>query len=175
MLSKTRADELFSYDTKSGHLVRKIRPANSVKIGDIAGSTALRGSNLCYLEVHIDNVSYLVHRVIWLIVTGCWPRLIDHINGDGVDNRWINLREVNHQNNSKNMRLNNKNKAGLLGVYWSNKHNKWAASICNDGKSEHLYWGPCFFEACCRRKSAELRYGFHSNHGRRPQGQTAEI
>ena len=35
-----------------------------------------------------------------------------------------------------------------------------------NSKDRHLYYGKDFFEACCRRLSAELELGYHANHGR---------
>jgi hypothetical protein len=48
-----------------------------------------------YRAIRVDGGLYLEHRVIWLLVTGVWPEgVIAHVNGDGHDNRWNNLRHV---------------------------------------------------------------------------------
>lgn len=56
---------------------------------------------------------------------------IDHINGNGLDNRRANLRVCEHKNNSKNRKLNINNTSGYKGVH--KYQNKWRAEIRNDG------------------------------------------
>ena len=43
---------------------------------------------------------------------------------------------------------------------------KWRAFI-SSGNSKPIYLGESadFFESVCRRKSAEIKYGYHANHG----------
>ena len=110
---------------------------------------------------------YLLHRVIWLIETGEWPKQIDHINGDPADNRWTNLRNVENTRNMRNKAMFKNNTSGIMGVCWGKKGKRWYSTIYDKGKIVPLYWGLDFFEACCRRKSAELKYGYHKNHGKR--------
>jgi len=48
-------------------------------------------------------------------------------------------------------------KSGINGVSLEkNKH--WVSNICTKGIYKSLYRGNDFFEACCARKSAELKY-----------------
>ncbi len=109
------------------------------------------------------------HRVVWEQANGPIPDgfMVDHINGDGRDNRLVNLRLVDHSDNAKNAKRYSTNKSGVTGVSWDTAGRKWMASICSRGKREVLGRFDTLFDAACSRKSAEVRYNFHANHGRR--------
>lgn len=91
---------------------------------------------------------------------------IDHINGDTSDNRAVNLREVTNQDNHKNMKRHKGNKSGHTGVYWNTAVHKWQAYIAVDGKQKYLGIYDDVKDAAKVRKEAEIKYGFHKNHGR---------
>lgn len=124
-----------------------------------------------YLQIGLFKRPYLVHRLIWLYMTGKWPIEIDHINGDRRDNRWCNLREATPAENRKNMGLPINNKSGCRGVYWYPRYQKWEVTIRINGK--HIYLGRYadYDEAVRVRKTAEVEHGFHENHGERPSWQ----
>lgn len=64
---------------------------------------------------------------------------VDHINGDGLDNRKENLRISNKFTNGSNRSRNNKNNtSGYRGVYWSKKNKRWFASIQHKRKQIFL-------------------------------------
>lgn len=78
---------------------------------------------------------YKVHRIIWLYMTGEWPKaFIDHVNGDGLDNRWANLREATIAENAKNRRLNRNNTSGFKGVSFAKRANKYTAQVTANRK-----------------------------------------
>lgn len=55
--------------------------------------------------------------------------LTDHINGNRLDNRKINLRNCNQSQNQANVRLCKTNKSGFKGVFWKEKAKKFVAAI----------------------------------------------
>jgi hypothetical protein len=63
---------------------------------------------------------------------------IDHINGNGLDNRRANLRLCTRAENSWNRGLQSNNSSGYKGVCWNKRRKKWMAGIKVDGKSKHL-------------------------------------
>lgn len=65
--------------------------------------------------------------------------------------RWATATDQMH-----NRRVNHRNTTGISGV--SKNNGKWLVSIGFESKRIYLYYGSDFFEACCRRKSAENKY-----------------
>jgi len=66
-----------------------------------------------------------------------WP-MVDHINGDGLDNRRSNLRPASIATNNRNARLRRDNTSGFKGVAWDRKGSSWRAYIRLDGRRHHL-------------------------------------
>lgn len=58
---------------------------------------------------------------------------VDHINGDGLDNRRCNLRICTHSQNHMNSKSRNGSSSKYKGVTWLKKENKWWARIKVDG------------------------------------------
>jgi hypothetical protein len=83
---------------------------------------------------------------------------IDHINGDGTDNRRSNLRPCNHAQNMQNSRLARDNTSGHKGVYFDGRRNKWFAKINAFGKSYYLGQYDRFEDAVAAREEAALKY-----------------
>ena len=147
-----------------GELYWKIKPSTAAWIGKKAGQL----NNKNRFQVNYKGYIYYIHRIIWTMHEGAWPVLeIDHINGDGTDNRIENLREVNRTVQNKNAALRKDSTTRIVGVHWNMQSSKWRAQICFKSKQRHLGLYEDFFEACCARKSAERKYGFHVNHGRK--------
>ena len=90
---------------------------------------------------------------------------VDHIDGNGLNNRWNNLREVSSQENNMNMRLSSNNTSGVTGVCWATRDKRWIANIKVNRKNKCLGYFTDFNEAVAARKAAEIEHGFHCNHG----------
>ena len=64
---------------------------------------------------------------------------VDHINGDGLDNRKANLRAVTIMQNSWNMKKVRRNCwSRYKGVTWNKRRNKWVAQIMTRGETKFL-------------------------------------
>lgn len=120
-----------------------------------------------YYQGAIFNSPHLIHRVIWAMVNGEWPSdQVDHINGDKLDNRPENLRDVTSQENLRNQKMYCNNTSGHTGVRWYKGRRKWRATIHVSGKRTHLGYFTSKDDAIAARKAAEIEHGYHPNHGR---------
>jgi hypothetical protein len=63
---------------------------------------------------------------------------VDHIDGDGLNNRRANLRIVTAAQNNCNIRLTARNRSGVKGVSWCSRDRKWQAHIMVNKKSRGL-------------------------------------
>ena len=63
---------------------------------------------------------------------------VDHINGDGLDNRRSNLRIATQSQNNANRRISHRNSSGFKGVSWAKRERRWCASIKIGGKSRGI-------------------------------------
>lgn len=88
-----------------------------------------------------------------------------HINHNPVDNRLGNLRLVTSAENNRNVPLRKANTSSVCGVNWHKLRCKWRAYIRTSGKHLHLGMFDNFEDAVSARKAAEVKYGFHPNHG----------
>jgi hypothetical protein len=76
-----------------------------------------------------------MHRLIMQPADG---QLVDHINGDSLDNRQTNLRFATPQQNLQNKRLSSLSCTGLKGVGWHKERRKFHARIQLQGIRYHL-------------------------------------
>lgn len=139
-----RVRELLDYNPETGALIWRVDRTNGKgrilrAAGSEAGGVGATSKTNSYRIIKIDGRKYLAHRIAWLIMTGSWPaKGIDHADGDGLNNRWINLREANQSQNSGNQRLSRNNTSGAKGVSWSADKGKWRAQIKVGGKARNL-------------------------------------
>ena len=157
-ITREKLLEVFDYDPSTGKLTHK-RTTISGKKNELATFAHSRD----YLSVCIGRKQYLAHRIIYLMVTGKEPNHIDHINHNKSDNRWDNLRNVMQEENNRNMPLQQNSSTKITGV--SKFRNKFRAYIGVAGKHKHLGVFDSVTQAIEARKTAEVLYGYHSNHG----------
>ena len=64
--------------------------------------------------------------------------VVDHIDGDGLNNRRANLRIATNGQNQANQRLRLNNTSGFKGVSWVPRRQRWHAYINKEGRRSHL-------------------------------------
>jgi len=166
MITQEELKKLLHYDPETGIFTHLTRRTNAIKIAQIAGTKHVSKSGKTYVRIKIAGERHLAHVLVWLYIYGCFPKGdIDHINGNGQDNKLINLREVSRRENSKNTRRYSNNTSGVCGVSWFRQSGKWRAVIRSEGILKHLGLFDNLADAKKARKEAEVFYGFHSNHG----------
>ncbi|EFL9654207.1 HNH endonuclease [Escherichia coli] len=148
--------EIFEYD--GINLLWKIKPCNSVNIGDVAGYY-----DNGYNWVVYKGAKYGVHRIIWEMHNGPIPKgyQIDHIDHNRSNNNINNLRCVKPKTNYRNRSINKNNKSGCTGVGWFKPKNKWRAIISVDGHCIYLGLFDDIKDAIEARRRAEIEYGFN--------------
>lgn len=170
--SQTKLHDLFVYN--EGQLIWRQRPQgmfstvqscnswNAKYAGQLAGTPDGRG----YFKVGINKTIYKLHRIIYKMFHGTDPIEIDHIDGNKMNNNIDNLRSATRKGNCRNYPIRKDNTSGVTGVYWYKRLSLWNSTISANGKHIKLGYFHDKFEAIAARKSAEIRYGFHPNHGR---------
>ena len=143
--------------------IRRTKISNTKAAGSVVSTSHNNGKGKLYYRVKLDGKYYLVHRVIWMWVYGEWPDVIDHINGNGTDNRLANLRSVSIEENNRNLKRCVNNTSGVTGV--TKFRSRWVAHIWGGNKQINLGSFDTFEEAVAARKAAEITMGYHENHG----------
>lgn len=159
-------NEWLSYDGKN--LIWNKSPMYKVFAGDVAGSKMINGCGNTYITVTVGQQRYLAHRVVAALFLGAKSSdFVDHINGDGTDNRIENLRLVSKKQNSRNMKISVRCKTGIMGVSYCKKYKGYRVRIGRNKTLSKDFYFKDFFEACCKRKSLEKEFNFDKNHGKR--------
>jgi hypothetical protein len=128
--------ELLHYDQDSGALTWRVnRPPRGFK-GEVAGCVMRNG----YRAISFGGKRQYAHRIAWVITYGCWPDAhIDHINGDPLDNRIANLRDVSATVNMQNLRSQPRGaETKLFGATFSKEKGCYLSRIKVYGKFVYL-------------------------------------
>jgi hypothetical protein len=132
-----------------------------------AGKEAFTGLRAGYFSGALLGKAHFAHRVIWALHYGKEPSgQIDHINGNKLDNRIANLRDVSQRENRRNCSRQKNNTSGVMGVSWDKGKQKWVATIFIDGRNVFLGAYKDISKAAAARKAADVAHGYHTNHGR---------
>lgn len=125
-------DTLFYIDDTSPTLLRRKVAIRTYAANSIAGviSRDVYKDARSY-TVPVNGYRASVHRIVWVLYYGSIPNnlAIDHINGNGLDNRIENMRLTTIKENSRNQKKFNKNLSGITGV-----------GITKDKKYTYAHW-----------------------------------
>ena len=134
MLTHSALLKIVHYDPDSGIFTRLLSAGNT-KRGSRTGSLGTRG----YLRITIDKRTYLAHRLAFFYMTGRWPDPeVDHKDDTTDNNKWNNLRECSHQQNTSNRRRRKDCRSNLKGAHRCRGLSRWKSSIMVHGVRHHL-------------------------------------
>lgn len=115
-----------------------------------------------YLRMSIHkgdkHKSYLVHRIIFLMHNGYLPEVVDHIDGNPLNNKIENLRAASLSQNQQNAKLAKTNTSGLKGVHFDKRDKVWIVQIWANGKRINHRHKDCI---TAEQDARELREKYH--------------
>jgi len=160
-LTQSRLIELMHYNKDTGQFTRLVT-GGSTKAGSHVGGKRNNG----YICIAVDGFVYQAHRLAFLYMKAAMPEQVDHINHVRDDNRWSNLRAATATTNAQNRSQRSDNKSGVTGVFYELGKCKWRARVMTGGKTIDLGHFDTLQAATKARLRAEIKYGFHPNHGK---------
>lgn len=150
------------YDSNSGIFYWKnIKLRSKYKIGEVAGSI---NKNNGYIQIRINQKTYLAHRLAFAFTYGYFPKEVDHKNHIRTDNMISNLRESNRAENSRNLKNYNKNSEFAISIQ---KNGNFRVRPKFNGLNYHLGIFNNIEDAIKIRNKFYQEKGFkneHSNH-----------
>lgn len=140
-ISRGQIIDRLDYDSDAGIFTWKMPHKKALRFkGKRAGCVwkAQANGNKDYRYIKFNCIPIAEHHLAWMIAYGEWPEMIDHKNGDSLDNRIDNLRICNPVINSQNHNRPTRSMTGFMGVKKIKSTGKYEASIGINGKSVYL-------------------------------------
>lgn len=125
-MTEVELSTLFAYQP-DGRLIKH----STMRLGD-SDTNAAGYRRVTFDRGALGRFRALAHRIVWVLHHGAIPdgQLVDHIDGDFLNNRINNLRLVTKSGNSQN--------AVYKGYGWAAREGKYVATIKLNGKSKFL-------------------------------------
>ena len=149
--------EYLYYNPDTGILTWIKKPANSVEVGQEAGTKHSEG----YIQIKFKGNVYFAHRLAYYMYHGVDPleNLVDHEHNPKTNNKIDNLRLANSSQNQRHrVNLPSNNNSGVIGVCWDKRLKKWRAQIVVNKVQKHLGLFINKEDAIKVRKEAEIKY-----------------
>lgn len=133
MITQEQLKAILHYDPETGWFTNLVDRNYNSLAGARVGSLTCGGR---YRKVVINKVDYYEHKLAWFYVHGVWIS-VDHKNGDGVENKLLNLRPASQSQNLCNaQRLTGK--SGFVGAYLDDRRSMYQSKIQFGGQQFFL-------------------------------------
>ncbi len=91
--------------------------------------------------------------------------IVDHINGDTLDNRRGNLRLATRAENAMNSRVRSDNLSGHRNVFWDGSRSCWNVKVRRNGRDYHIgYFDNLLDAAIAAEEARERLHGDFARH-----------
>ena len=140
-IAETKFDAALLNKVKAYKWYLRIHEKHKMKLGYVMGT--------------VNGSKVFLHRYLLDIPKS---KVVDHINGDTLDNRFENIRECNQAQNSRN-RIYKSSKGKVPGVYQQyGPNSNYSVRICYNYKTIHIGTYKTYEEAVKARLEAEQKY-----------------
>lgn len=149
-ITQKRLKELTIYDPTTGIFTSRRTNNGGLTEGEELGyiSGAVRnGTSNQYVCFMLDNKTYKRSRLAFLYVHGYLPKIVDHINGNKLDDRIENLRECSANANAWNYPKPITNTSGTKGLYLR-EGKGYQVRVMQNNKSHTKYFLVTRFNNC---------------------------
>lgn len=160
-LTQEKVREMFNYDPETGILTRRFKSGyrkRLLDVGSVAGCMTAYG----YLRTRVYDKAYYNHIIIWVWYYGyVSENQIDHIDRNRSNNAISNLREVGQSCNTRNSKIDVRNKTGVKGV--SRRVNGQLEATIKPSPAtgnKRVYYGDDLTEVVAHRLAAEQCIGW---------------
>jgi hypothetical protein len=122
--------------------------ANRSKFGYAHRTERIKGTKM--------KLHHKMHRLVMNAERG---QIIDHVNGNTLDNRKENLRFCTLSQNNQNQAISSRNRSGYKGVSWHKATSRWRVTINTDKQISLGYYSDIREAARIYNKAAKKYFG----------------
>lgn len=165
MLTQEQLKSVLAYNPETGVFVWTVDRTASAKKGAVAGTTAKRWRGIDYVVLSVFGKKYYAHQLAVLYMTGNFPaKTVDHIDGNGLNNCWTNIREAEVCENAWNAKTSVRNTSGRKNVSWYKRLKKWRVTVSKNGKTVDKYFADFDLAELVAEEARVLLHGNFAKH-----------
>ena len=137
MIDRNYLIEKYAYNSLNGELRKKGSRIGRGKPGCLVGSINGFGYLMTSISVNGKRRNIGVHQIAFIIANGYLPEVVEHKDGNPLNNRADNLRPATQGENMRNTRLSALNTSGAKGIHLQ-KNGRYHAYANIGGKRHNI-------------------------------------